>query len=101
VNEKFEMSHLYRVIWEDTCKKRDVEVAVSYEVEDGAVTIHAITPTKVTLHADRKVLHCTKSMGQRVLLRSYLAGRDNSVTIEEEVLSQHLLMDETPEPATV
>lgn len=95
------MSHLYRVIWEDTCKKRDVEVAVSYGVEDGTVTIHAMTPTKVTLHADRKVMHCTKSMGQRVLLRAFLASRDSTVSLEEEVLSQHLLMDETPEPATV
>jgi hypothetical protein len=95
------MSHLYRVIWEDVAKKRDVEVAISYRMNEGAVTIVAVTPTKVTLHADRKVLACTRAMGQRILKEAYLASRDCTVTLEEEVLSQHLLMDETPEPAAV
>lgn len=95
------MNHLYRVIWEDVAKKRDVEVAVSYRLEEGCVVINCVTPTKVTFHADKKCLHVTRGMGQKVLSRAFLAGRDASVSLEEEVLSQHLLMDETPEPATV
>jgi hypothetical protein len=95
------MSHLYRVIWEDVSKKRDVELAVAYRLEEGAVAIQSITPTKVTLHADRKVLHVTRPTGQRLLSQAFLSGRDASVSLEEEVLSQHLLMDETPEPANV
>jgi hypothetical protein len=83
-----------RVVWEDSEKKRDVELVVDYRVVEGGVQIDKITPAKVTLYEAcgeqvKKVLPVTTKTGQMVLARAH-QNSDHHAGIAQEILDQHL-----------
>ena len=87
--------HVYRVVWEDIEKNRDVEIQIDYRLHAGEVQIDKITPTKVTVYdADRdsvaQVLPVTRPTGQRLLTEAFCSSRDGQSTIEQEILENHL-----------
>lgn len=86
--------HVYRTIWEDAAKRRDIELAIDYTVTAGVLTMGDIRPVKVRLHADSRVLPCTRPVGQRLLTQAFLDGRDGATRLEDEILAYHQLMDE-------
>ena len=88
----------YRIVWEDEAKAREIELFVDYTLEDGAVQVDAIRPTKVTFY-NVETKHPIRSMGihtptaRRLLSEQYLAARDG-ISLEEEIRIQHELRDE-------
>jgi hypothetical protein len=87
--------HVYRVVWEDATKNRDVEITIDYRVDQNQVAIDKITPTKVTVYdADREtvaqVLPVTRPTGQRILTAAFFSSREGLPSIEQEILEQHL-----------
>jgi hypothetical protein len=91
--------HSYRIVWEDEAKAREIELFVHYGLEAGMVTVHEIRPNTVTLYdnASKKAIRTlpvhTKT-GSRLLADAYLASRESEVSLEEEILAAHALLDD-------
>ena len=91
--------HSYRIVWEDEAKAREVELLVRYRLDAGVVTIGEICPTQVTLYnastkqANRSVPVHTAA-GRRLLAEAYLASRETEISLEEEILAAHALLDD-------
>lgn len=86
---------VYRLVWADVTKNRDVEIHVNYRLADGVVQIEKLTPTKVTLYqADGKtvdrVLPVTRPTGQRLLTQAYENSRTGEDRLEDQIREQHL-----------
>ena len=91
--------HVYRIVWEDEPKAREVEILVHYTLEAGVVQVGAIRPTKVTLFAEHtpkptRVLPVHTATGGRLLTEAFLAARATEQTLEEEILAAHAQRDE-------
>lgn len=91
--------HTYRIVWEDEPKAREIEILVRYRIDAGVVHIDAVNPTKVTLFADHtprptRNLPVHTQTGRRLLAQAYLASRETTETLEEEILAAHELCDE-------
>ena len=91
--------HSYRIVWEDEAKAREVEVLVRYRLDAGVVTVNEIRPTQVTLYdvaskrASRALpVHTAK--GRQLLAEAYLASRETEVSLEDEILAAHALLDD-------
>jgi hypothetical protein len=91
--------HSYRIVWEDEAKAREVELFVRYRLESGVVSIDEVRPTQVTLYntstkqPGRSVpVHTTT--GRRLLATSYLSSRESEVSLEDEILAAHALLDD-------
>ena len=91
--------HSYRIVWEDEAKAREIELYVDYRLEAGVVAVDAVRPTQVTLYdavtklPGRSVpVHTTT--GRRLLAEAYLASREMEVTLEDEILAAHALLDD-------
>jgi hypothetical protein len=94
-----EEMHSYRIVWEDEAKAREIEVLVRYRLDAGVVTVNEIRPTQVTLYdvaskrASRALpVHTAK--GRQLLAEAYLASRETEVSLEEEILAAHALLDD-------
>jgi hypothetical protein len=92
--------HAYRIVWEDEAKGREVEILVHYRHTAGVVSIDAIRPTQVTLYnvetrRESRVLPVHTPGGRRLLSQAYLASRESQGSLEEEILAQHNLRDES------
>jgi hypothetical protein len=91
--------HSYRIVWEDEAKAREIELFVHYRLDAGVVSVDAVRPTQVTLY-NTSTKQPTRSVpvhtatGQRLLAAAYLASRDTEVTLEEEILAAHALLDD-------
>ena len=90
--------HVYRIVWEDEGKGREVEILVHYTLTAGIVSIDAIRPKQVTLYdletrRPGRVLPVHTIGGRRLLAQAFLASRDGEQTLEEEILAQHDLRD--------
>ena len=91
--------HSYRIVWEDEAKAREIEVLVRYRLDAGVVIVNEIRPTQVTLYnastkqASRS-LPVHTSTGRRLLAEAYLASRETEVSLEEEILAAHALLDD-------
>ncbi|MEX2176923.1 MAG: hypothetical protein WD872_21325 [Pirellulaceae bacterium] len=90
--------HAYRIVWEDESKAREVEILVHYTLEGGTVAIDAICPTKVTLFGEHtpqptRVLPVHTPTGRRLLAEAYLASRETTQSLEEEILIAHEARD--------
>jgi hypothetical protein len=91
--------HSYRIVWEDEAKAREIEVLVRYRLDAGVVTVNEILPTQVTLYnaatkqPGRSVPVHTVT-GRRLLAEAYLASRETEVSLEEEILAAHALLDD-------
>lgn len=91
--------HSYRIVWEDEAKAREIELFVNYGLESGVVAIQEISPTQVTLYDNAtkqplRTLPVYTSTGRRLLADAYLASRDTEVSLEEEILAAHALLDD-------
>ena len=91
--------HAYRIVWEDEPKAREVEILVQYRLDAGVVQIDAVQPTKVTLFADHtprptRILPVHTATGRRLLAQAYLASREATETLEDEILAAHAQRDE-------
>ncbi len=86
--------NVYRLVWEDAEKNRDVEIHVNYLLTDGAVQIDKLTPTKVTLYDENrsvvKVLPVTRPTGQRVLAQAFENRPASGERLEDQIREQHL-----------
>jgi len=91
--------HSYRIVWEDEAKAREIELFVHYRLDAGVVSIDAVRPTQVTLY-NTSTKQPTRSVpvhtatGQRLLAAAYLSSRDTEVSLEEEILAAHALLDD-------
>ena len=91
--------HSYRIVWEDEAKAREIEMFVDYVLEAGVVAVREIRPTTVTLYdADTKKavrsLPVHTMTGRRLLADAYLSARETEVSLEEEILAAHALLDD-------
>ncbi len=91
--------HTYRIVWEDEAKAREIELIVRYGLEAGAVTVQEVCPTTVTLYdnVSKKPLRSLPvhtATGRRLLADAYLASRETEVSLEEEILAAHALLDD-------
>ena len=91
--------HSYRIVWEDEAKAREIELIVRYSLEAGVVTVSEVHPTTVTLYdnASKKPLRSLPvhtATGRRLLADAYLASRETEVSLEEEILAAHALLDD-------
>lgn len=89
----------YRVMWNDAAKRRDVEVRVAYAAEGEVIRVLDVVPSNVLLYevdgeSVFKEMPVHTATGRRVLARAFLAGRDQSVTLEEEILAYHASTDD-------
>jgi len=91
--------HSYRIVWEDEAKAREIELFVHYGLEAGVVTVREIRPTTVTLYdnVSKKAIRSLPvhtATGRRLLADGYLASRETEVSLEEEILAAHALLDD-------
>ena len=91
--------HSYRIVWEDEAKAREIEMFVDYALEAGVVAVREIRPTTVTLYdiASKqpvRSLPVHSLTGRRLLADAYLASRETEVSLEEEILAAHALLDD-------
>jgi hypothetical protein len=91
--------HSYRIVWEDEAKAREIELYVHYRLDAGVVSVEQVRPTMVTLY-DTASKQPTRSVpvhtatGRRLLAEAYLASRETEVSLEEEILAAHALLDD-------
>ena len=92
--------HSYRIVWEDEAKAREIEVLVRYRLDAGVVTVNEIRPTQVTLYnvaSKRRQPRACRFIPPGVvscLAEAYLASRETEVSLEEEILAAHALLDD-------
>jgi hypothetical protein len=97
--------HSYRIVWEDEAKAREIELFVHYDIEaalgleTGVVAVREVRPTLVTLYdiATKKSvrsLPVNTATARRLLADAYLASRETEVSLEEEILAAHALLDD-------
>lgn len=91
--------HSYRVVWEDEAKAREVELYVHYRLDAGVVTVDEVRPTQVTIYdaASKKPsrnLPVHTVTGRRLLAEAYVASRESEVSLEDEILAAHALLDD-------
>jgi hypothetical protein len=91
--------HSYRIVWEDEAKAREIELFVRYGFEAGVVTIREVRPTTVTLYDNLskkaiRSLPVYTATGRRLLADAFLASRETEVSLEEEILAAHVLLDD-------
>jgi hypothetical protein len=91
--------HSYRIVWEDEAKAREIELIVRYGLEAGVVTVQEVRPTSVTLYDNVskkaiRTLPVHTATGCRLLADAYLASRETEVSLEEEILAAHALLDD-------
>lgn len=91
--------HVYRIVWEDEAKAREVEILVDYTLTAGLVTVEAVRPIEVTLYEQHtsqptRVLPVHTAAGRRLLAQAYLAARETEQTLEDEILAAHDLLDD-------
>ena len=91
--------HSYRIVWEDEAKAREIELFVHYGLEAGAVAIREVRPTAVTLYNNAtkqpvRSLPVHTATARRLLADAYLASRETEVSLEEEILAAHALLDD-------
>jgi hypothetical protein len=83
---------VYRIVWEDEAKAREIELFVDYSLSEGNVQVEAIRPEKVTFYSVdtkqqlRSIGIHTKT-GRRMLTEQYMASRDG-ISLEEEIRNQ-------------
>ena len=83
----------YRIVWEDEAKAREVEILAHYTLEAGLVQVEEVRPTKVTLYNSEtkqpmRTLRVHTPTGRALLTRAYLATRDETVTLADEIQAQ-------------
>lgn len=83
----------YRIVWEDEAKAREVEIFVDYTLAAGQVQVEEVRPTKVTLYNSQtkqpeRSLPVWTQAGRNVLSRGYLASREETVSLQEEIQAQ-------------
>jgi len=91
--------YAYRIVWEDEAKAREIELFVHYGLEAGVVTVLEVRPATVTLYdnASKKAIRSLPvhtATGRRLLANAYLASRETEVSLEEEILAAHALLDD-------
>jgi len=91
--------HSYRIVWEDEAKAREVELFVHYGLEAGLVVVREVRPTQVTLYdtvskTATRTLPVHTATGRRLLAEAYLASRETEVSLEDEILAAHALLDD-------
>jgi len=91
--------HSYRIVWEDEAKAREIVLFAHYALEAGLVTVREIRPTTVTLYDTvtkqaMRTLPVYSATGQRLLAEAYLASRASEISLEEEILAAHALLDD-------
>lgn len=90
--------NVYRIVWEDEIKAREIELFVDYTLEAGVVQVHAIRPVRVTFYdaASKQPVRSIgihTATGRRMLSEQYLSSRDG-ISLEDEIRQQHELRDE-------
>jgi hypothetical protein len=91
--------HSYRIVWEDEAKAREIELFVDYRLDAGVVSIRGVRPTQVTLYNSStrqpsRSVPVHTATGRRLLADAYLASRETEVSLEEEILVAHALLDD-------
>ena len=91
--------HSYRIVWEDEAKAREIELFVHYRLDAGVVNVNEVRPTQVTLYSSATKQPCRgvpvhTATGRRLLAEAYLASRETEVSLEEEILAAHALLDD-------
>jgi len=91
--------HSYRIVWEDEVKAREIELLVHYRLDAGVVSVGEIRPTQVTLYNSStkqpsRTVPVHTATGRRLLAEAYLGSRETEVTLEEEILAAHALLDD-------
>ena len=91
--------HSYRIVWEDEAKAREIELFVHYRLDAGVVSIDQIRPTMVTLYdtvskKPSRSVPVHTATGRRLLADAYVASRETEVSLEEEILAAHALLDD-------
>ena len=91
--------HTYRIVWEDEAKAREIELIARYSLEAGVVTVQEVSPTTVTLYdtVTKKAIRTLPvhtATGRRLLADAYLASRETEVSLEDEILAAHALLDD-------
>ena len=91
--------HTYRIVWEDEAQAREIELIADYSFEAGVVEVQALRATRVTFYnpeakqASRSIRVQTQA-GRDMLSRQYLAAREESTTLADEIRNQIDLRDE-------
>ncbi|MDX1944243.1 MAG: hypothetical protein SFU86_02470 [Pirellulaceae bacterium] len=91
--------HVYRIVWEDEAKAREVEILVDYHLTADLVTVAAIRPVQVTFY-EGHTAQPTRSIpvhtaaGRHHLTAAYLACRSAEQTLEDEIRAAHDLLDD-------
>ena len=88
----------YRIVWEDEAKAREIVLMVDYALVAGVVSIESIRPTQITFYnpttkSPARTLPVHTAAGRRLLEKQYLASRDLSPTLAEEIQQQLDLRD--------
>jgi hypothetical protein len=91
--------HSYRIVWEDEAKAREIELFVHYRLDAGVVSVEELRPTQVTLYnaatkQPSRTLPVHTITARRLLADAYLASREAEVSLEEEILAAHALLDD-------
>jgi hypothetical protein len=91
--------HTYRIVWEDEAKAREIELLVRYRLDAGVVSVGEIRPTQVTLYncstkQPSRTVPVHTATGRRLLAEAYLGSRETEVSLEEEILAAHALLDD-------
>lgn len=91
--------HSYRIVWEDEAKAREIELFVTYVLEAGVVAVREIRPATVALYdvATKKAVRTLpvySATGRKLLAEAYVASREAEVSLEEEILAAHALLDD-------
>ena len=91
--------HSYRIVWEDEAKAREIELFVHYRLDAGVVSIDEVRPATVTLYdtvskQPSRSVPVHTATGRRLLAEAYLASRETEVSLEEEILAAHALLDD-------
>lgn len=99
--------HLYRLVWEDEAKGREVEIFVHYRLRHNGVEISAVKPTKVTFFCPQtgaalRELRVWTESGRQLLARTFELARDGLQSLEDEIFAQHQqLAGDSAQPAAV
>lgn len=91
--------HSYRIVWEDEAKAREIELFVHYRLDAGVVTVTEIRPTMVTLYdasskTPSRSVPVHTATGRRLLADAYVASRESEVSLADEILAAHALLDD-------
>ena len=83
----------YRIVWEDEAKAREIELFADYAYEAGVVEVRSVYARRVTFYDPEsrkpvRVVAVHTRSGSELLLRQYLAAREEAITIAEEIRSQ-------------